>query len=400
MCLNKRKTYKEKMEESCCVCDDEKLPMIRIDGDDARSIGLCHGKKLRDRVRRTWKWYKTLFESIGANTKLLKKQAAHFQNVIREFDERYADEIEGIAEGCGLEPYAIYCLNARTEISLQLLQSSSDVPSECTSAFSPKTCVLAQNWDWDETLENLAVISEIHTKSKRHAILTMHEPGMLAKTGFNSKGIGVCLNALHIPKDWKNGDLNGVPVHVLLRAILDRTSYDDVRTLLLKRAKIGTSAHVLLGCKDGRYDMIEFAGNVVDFIRATKNEMVLHTNHYLGCKSLAYHSRCGFPGDVSADSSSTTARFCRGKKLIGEKMKHVANVHAMKSLLRDDVGKFPICREMIKSTSKSGGLASALGRIGTVCCVVMDLKSLTMHVTRGSPIRNPYVSHTFSGSGP
>eukprot|EP00938_MAST-03A_sp_MAST-3A-sp1_P003817 g3817.t1 len=349
---------------------------------------------------------------------MLRSFGTRFANVIREFDKTcdstYSDEIEGIAEGCGLEPYAIYCLNARTEISLQLLQRCSEMPSESTSAFSPKTgilqrcsempsectsayssktAILAQNWDWDEDCEKLAVISEIRTKE--HAILTMHEPGMLAKTGMNSNGIGVCLNALHIPKDWKKGDLNGVPVHVLLRAILDCKSYDDVRTLLLKRAKIGTSAHILLGCKDGRHDMIEFAGSLVDFIRASKHTMALHTNHYLRCESLANDSRCGFPVDAPADSSSSRARFLRGKKLI-EKLKDEADVPAMKALLRDDTGKFPICREMIQSSSKSGGLASALGRIGTVCSVVMDLKTLTMHITKGSPIRNAYASHTLS----
>ena len=373
----------------------ENLPFIGIEGDDGRSIGLCHGKKLRDRVRRTWKWYERLFMSIGANTKMLRSFGARFMNVIREFDKRYSDEIEGIAKGCGLEPYAIYCLNARTEISLQLLQRYSEMPSECTSAFSPKTGILAQNWDWDEDLEKLAVISEIRTKE--HAILTMHEPGMLAKTGMNSNGIGVCLNALHIPKEWKKGDLNGVPVHVLLRAILDCKSYDDVRTLLLKRAKIGTSAHILLGCKDGRHDMIEFAGSLVDFIRASKHTMALHTNHYLRCESLANDSKYGFPVDAPADSSSSRARFLRGKKLI-EKLKDEADVPAMKALLRDDTGKFPICREMIPSSSKSGGLASALGRIGTVCSVVMDLKTLTMYITKGSPIRNAYVSRTLSRS--
>lgn len=373
----------------------EKLPFIRIQGEDAKSIGLCHGKKLRDRVRRTWIWYERLFMSIGANTKTLRSFGARFSNVIREFDTRYSDEIEGIAEGCGLEPYAIYCLNARTEISLQLLQRCSEMPSECTSAFSPKTGILAQNWDWDEDLEKLAVISEIRTKE--HAILTMHEPGMLAKTGMNSTGIGVCLNALHIPKDWKKGDLNGVPVHVLLRAILDCKSYDDVQTLLLKRAKIGTSAHILLGCKDGRHDMIEFAGSLVDFIRASKHTMALHTNHYLRCESLANDSKCGFPVDAPANSSSSRARFLRGKTLI-QKLKDEADVPAMKALLRDDTGKFPICREMIQSPSKSGGLASALGRIGTVCSVVMDLKTLTMHITKGSPIRNAYVSRTLSRS--
>ena len=373
----------------------EKIPFIRITGENSKSIGVCHGRMLRDRIVRTWRWYEKLFMSIGATTAMLKKRAAHFQKIIQDFDKRYADEIDGIAEGSGLESYTIYCLNARTEIALDLLRTSNEQQesTECTSVFSPTTGVLAQNWDWDEELEQLACVSEI-SSSKKHVILTMHEPGLLAKTGMNSSGLGVCLNALHIPSDWKRGHLNGLPVHVILRAILDCTTFDDVKKMLNKAKIMGTSAHILLGAQDGRYRMIEFAGNILDFIQLPKDKMALHTNHYLGCESLKTHSKCGFPSDASSDSSSSRARYVRGTKLI-ENLKHVADIRAMKSLLRDDLGKFPICREMVKSSS-SGGLAQALGRIGTVCSVVMDLKSLTMHITKGSPIRNKYMEYKIS----
>ena len=155
--------------------------------------------------------------SIGANTKMLRSFGARFMNVIREFDTRYSDEIEGIAEGCGLEPYAIYCLNARTEISLQLLQRCSEMPSNARPRFLQRRDS-SPELGLGRRFEKLAVISEIRTKE--HAILTMHEPGMLAKTGMNSTGIGVCLNALHIPKDWKKGDLNVFPACTFVRFLI------------------------------------------------------------------------------------------------------------------------------------------------------------------------------------
>ena len=54
------------------------------------------------------------------------------------------------------------------------------------------------------------------------------EPGIIGKIGLNSSGLGVCLNILRI-----NKRLDGVPVHIVLRAVLDATNINDA----LDRAK-------------------------------------------------------------------------------------------------------------------------------------------------------------------
>ena len=90
------------------------------------------------------------------------------------------------------------CLNARTEIMLSNAKPnlmSSDGPNECTSLFCPTKGILAQNWDWDKTLESLMFVQKI-TRSDRHHLIQLTEPGILGKIGMNSAGLGVCLNIL------------------------------------------------------------------------------------------------------------------------------------------------------------------------------------------------------------
>jgi isopenicillin-N N-acyltransferase-like protein len=72
---------------------------------------------------------------------------------------------------------------------------SSDGPNECTSLFCPTNGILAQNWDWDKTLESLMFVQKI-TRPDRHQLIQLTEPGILGKIGMNSAGLGVCLNIL------------------------------------------------------------------------------------------------------------------------------------------------------------------------------------------------------------
>lgn len=371
----------------------EVMPQFTFRGTPSE-IGAAHGARLKRRIRGTWTWYASFFAAAGGDETTLKQMGNTFKETIRRFDSKYCEEIDAIASGAEMEAWKLYCLNARTEVALKLLaerDSRDDEPSECTSVFYPRHGVLAQNWDWDETLENLAVVSKI-VRPDGHTLLTMHEPGILAKVGLSSAGVGCCLNALHCP----SGPLSGVPVHVLLRSALDASSFEDARARIEKHATRGTAAHVLLANHEGKYAMIEMAGRRYDFVRSkTGCPAALHTNHYLAC-GLSRHSVCGFPRDADVSASSTRSRFVRGSELIESTRGEIASstrekcVALAKRLLGDREGSLPICREMIE-TNKSGGLGSVLGRTGTVCSIVMDLVSRRMHITRGSPLRHPYV---------
>jgi class 3 adenylate cyclase len=172
--------------------------------------GFQHGRILADRIERTVEFYTRIF---GQSASVLVELANHFKQKIREFNGEYATEIESVAEGAGLDSSYIYVLNARSELlSLKT--------NECTAIYFQKAGILGQNWDWASVLEPLTVLMRIEHPNG-HVIQMITEPGIIGKIGLNSSGIGVCLNILRI-----KGRLDGLPVHVLLRAILDSQSID------------------------------------------------------------------------------------------------------------------------------------------------------------------------------
>lgn len=350
------------------------LAVVRLRGSSSE-IGHQHGQVLRERVRATWAFYKSVFESIGVSETELRHVAALARTAIQAFDDRYAVEMDAIAAGAGLEPWEIMCLNARTEVLVRLRGRT----AECTSIFDTKQAVLAQNWDWDEFLEKQIFMADIELEDG-HRILTMTEPGMLAKAGMSSAGVGTTLNALGLDPESV-----GVPIHVLLRAALDAPSF-DVALERLMTAPRGTSAHILLGSADGRHAVVEFAGRIVEVVPA-RGRFALHTNHYLGC-GLSDHPILGFPASGPADSCSR-GRLQRATMLVAQlaDTEHANVVDAIVEILHDSQGAWPICRPMRKATTDS--LSSALGRVGTVCTVIMDLAGCRLLATRGNPFDNP-----------
>ena len=67
------------------------------------------------------------------------------------------------------------------------------------------------------------------------AFTTFTEAGILGKIGLNNHGVGVCINILGSSSD---GGLGGIPIHILLRLLLQSCqSLEDADALL--RASAG-----------------------------------------------------------------------------------------------------------------------------------------------------------------
>ena len=384
--------------------DSEKLPTIVLRGSPGE-IGASHGAQLRKRIGATWEWYCVLFHAAGATDATLRELGEHFAKVVRAFNAGYADEIEEIAAAAGLDEYKLYCLNARTEVVYSCLAAhgaaatAANTPTECTSLFSPSTGVLAQNWDWDMAMEAQLVVGDIE-RPDGHRVLCMFEPGIIAKIGMSSSGVGVCLNALAAPA--RMGKLDGVPIHVLLRACLDAPSFEAACDML--GGARGTCSHILLGSKDGQSALAEFAADTVSLNRGSADSadaaFRLHTNHYLSV-GLEEDAVFGFPAaqrEQGARSKCSWSRWTRATQMISELDASAAEsadaaTAAAKRILTDGEcnadAAFPICRPWVaKEPDKSGrpDLGKVLGKVGTVTTVVMQLGQGKLLYTKGSPV--------------
>jgi len=264
-----------------------------------------------------------------------------------------------------------------------------DDNGECTSLFSEKAGVLAQNWDWAKTMESLFIVLRI-VKEDGKKILMLTEPGIIGKIGMNSDGVGTCLNLIyHSETAAKWGGLKRdifegtIPIHIMCRAILDAPSLKKaVSTIKGVPRSCATMSHLLVADKSSDWAMLEIGGKVVDVIggKESKEELPVHTNHFL---------KCGYAEEKTGGPSSY-ARYDRCVELHKKKCDTLADVQAV---LSDAEGKLPICRPYLPS------LELGIKKIGTCCSVAMELASGKLHITLGSPMTVPYTTFDIHTGG-
>ena len=329
------------------------VPVMEL-GGDAYARGFAHGHALRERIGRMIDVYGGYFARPEAAVFTV---ARHFQRVIADFRGEYAEEIEAVAEGAGVDPLWIFALNARSEFL------SSMPLAECTALHYRGTPFLGQNWDWEKSLENLIVLARV-TRPDGHRFLMMTEPGIIGKIGLNSAGLGVCFNFLPIAKPT-----NGVPVHILLRAVLDSGSLAQARAVI-DRAGNGRSANVLVADRDGQRFDFEFAGDEC-FELPDDEEVLAHTNHYLGRDMVVMR-------ELYENSSIRLARAADLSRAGKER-----STDAMQSVLSDRA-------DPANSICQSYQRRFLLGVIGTVCSIVFDLEAGVMHFRKGNAPDAPF----------
>jgi isopenicillin-N N-acyltransferase like protein len=328
----------------------ERFRHIEISGN-AKERGEQHGRLLKAEIKETIEYYRSIFKLSDA---LILKRAGEFRTLINTFNSEYLVEMDAIAEAANVDPLWIVALNARTEI-LSTLPSPKAV--ECTSVCFSDQALLGQNWDWASRLESLLVFMQI-TQPDGHRIGMVTEPGILGKIGMNSQGIGVCLNILAT-----STQLDGLPVHIVLRSILDCKNMLEVKKLLADYGA-GKASHVLVATDKGEgfgYEFFQDKYFQLDFM----NNHLIHTNHYLG-------DSIDDPSDP--DFRSSFSRIKTARQFMVEHPDQDLTI--MKEFLTDESDSdWPIYRHYIENDH--------IGDVGTVCSIIMDLKEQEIHLRKG-----------------
>ncbi|MCJ7685296.1 MAG: C45 family peptidase [Desulfobacteraceae bacterium] len=332
---------------------DQYFPVIKIQGGP-EDRGRQQGDLLKERIHKTIDFYKRQF--LIPEEEILRI-AGQFRVSTKAFREDLYLEIEALAQAAGADPLWIYALHGRTE----LLNLN---PMECTTFAFRKQRLIGQNWDWDQEVEELAVILDIE-KEDGHRIITMTEPGMIGKIGMNSCGLGVCLNFMSI-EDYRP---YGVPLHVILRTILDSKTMEEALSLIEPHL-MGKVGNILIADGTGKVEDMEIGGD--EFHSIPVQDLFAHTNHFL--TKVDYDLQL-FP--------NTLGRYRRAKELL--QTLDEPSVQSMKDILRDSTDEeYPICRKRFSHPWLTDDTSI------TVTSIIMDLKNLQFHITRGNPFDNPF----------
>lgn len=253
-----------------------------------REIGRQHGIYGKKQVLQSMETYESLFYGYqNISWAEARKRALQHLSAIESFNFALIEEMEGIAEGAGVDFEDILTLNARSEIALgnydRKIFSDGCTAIAITSPLINET-IIGQNWDWKSEQLNSLLLLEIQNKKK--PIITMvTEGGIIGKIGMNSAGMGVCFNALLTNK--KN---NQVPIHLGLRSVLDSYTISEAISKL-NGGKMAATASFLIGNDDGKGNgmavNIEVSPFGIDVVGDNEGKLV-HTNHILS-ESLKLH---------------------------------------------------------------------------------------------------------------
>lgn len=257
------------------------LRAVRVSGATHRERGRARGAQLGEAVLRTSRAYADLFGRLGIAGTDQDEAAAASLEATRAWAPEVHEELEGVAEGAGVDLLDVARTVARTEI---LTLAQLPVASECSTLAhvppasgdaGPGGAVSAQTWDWYASFVGCWHLHRVDPVGDEVAHAGFAEHGMTGKIGLNAAGVGVHLNILQHRDDAPGG----VPVHVVLaRLLTGARSVQDGLEIVRSAATTSSSVITLTGT-----DSVAMAELSPGRVTVLQDEgWMLHTNHFLG----------------------------------------------------------------------------------------------------------------------
>ncbi len=341
-------------------------------------------------------------------------EALRFLPLLDELAPDLLEEMRGIADGSGRALAELVALNVRTELMAGVgvgayhpdgpaalaRNRAAGVPEhalepgefdhaaiapggptssddgECTTAAvtGPASMdgrtLLAQTWDWQGDQRAACVLLRIEDPHSP-TILTMTEAGMLAKIGLNRAGIAVGLNLLRSHSD---GQVLGMPVHVLLRKMLQAPDFARARAAA-DLAQSGGSSCITLASADGQLLSLELTPTGVAEVQHEAG-LLAHANHCLDAE---------MAGDECPLELTSTSRERNGRawEMLRARAGQIDRT-ALQAILCDHSGAPRcICRHPDPRVAR-------LDRGESICGLVLDPGAGVIEVAPDVPCTTPF----------
>lgn len=364
------------------------FPYIEIEGTPYE-IGLQEGTHFKVQIQGSIDCYKQMFwDYSNLSWERAKELSRQFIPVIEEYNKDYLDEMRGIAEGSGFEFEDILALNCRSELVF-VGKEFDKIDGGCTSigvtaeAGADGNTYLAHNWDWKTSQRSSMIMMKIKQKNGKPTIFMVTEAGIIGKTGFNSAGICLYLNALST-----NQAPAGLPLHMAMRGILDcETLAEAIQTAT--KMPLGCCANFMIGHKNGEIIDLEIENEDFDVLYPQEH-LIVHTNHFVSPR-LPLAPRKDTTKYKLPDSF---VRLGRAEKLMRKKMaetgcgsgtekKGITEKEIIEVLSDHVESPGSICRH--EDLKAEPGL-----RLGTVFSMVANLTTGEIHFCKGNPCECEY----------
>lgn len=354
-----------------------------------RDRGVRHGERFADEIAENIGIYLDYFAAYGVDEDTAREQANEFIPIIRDGNEPYFEEMEGVAEGSSLPLEEVTIVNVRHTIIYSAfsnadageLDSSAvkTVTDGCTSfGVRPERSatghtVIGQNWDWLQPINSFIMDAR---PDEAPNLLALTEAGMVGgKFGLNEHGIGYVVNGLTTPDDGKY--LDRKPSHVRGREILAADRLEGAIKPIIE-GKRPCSRNYLLGHAAGEIVDIETGPDAVSY-HYPEEGVLSHANHF--------EDRSTFDSKFEQIVPHTVCRGMRIRRLLS-KMDPVDEAN-LKEMLRDHFdAPTGICNHGDPDDEHPSH---------TKASVIMDLNDREMIAAVGPPCEHEYEHISVAG---
>jgi isopenicillin-N N-acyltransferase-like protein len=357
------------------------IPVLRVAGshrEAGRAIGVATAPAVQDAVA---------FEAIlpaGRSPETQLALAARYREATLASTPWLVEEIDGTAEGAGVDPLALFAASVEEIWSVRPSQAgaTTPVPGRCSDL------VIGPPWTADGHLW-VAHTNDLGERSEAQLVAVEWripgEPvvfsvgiGPWISVGWNGAGLSLTGNEV-----TPNDEQVGVPRLLMVRQQLTARTLDEAVAMTLRPDR-ASSYNTVLADREGRVANVEGSAGSAVVRRLGPGETLAHTNHYVEPAMLRYE------GDP-AYARRSAVRYERACALLAGAMKAgpgTVTPAVLRAWLSDHRGvPDSICRHPAATGPAAGGAGpqSSEGPVRTVFWALADVTAGEIAFGRGNP---------------
>lgn len=254
-------------------------------------IGYQHGSQARELVHRHLKMALGKLAAAGVDHAEARRRAELYMPHIERHTPKFARELEGLAEGAGIEVADAYILQLRAELQTTNFDAAGGdsaaearereaIANECTTfAISGEVTadgvpIAGQNADLPAPTRELGIVMRVTPDDGRPELLMLTPAGQISYIGINDRGMAVFANFINTA-GWRPG----FPRYLLSRTILEHDSIATARQRLA-RIERASSRNVVIMQGDGQAIDLELAVEREGVIEPDEG-VITHANHFV-----------------------------------------------------------------------------------------------------------------------
>lgn len=340
------------------------IPILRVAGSH-REVGRAVGEATAEVLRRA-----VAFKGPIPGGRTLAEQlelASRYREVTRAATPWLLEEIDGAAEGAGVDPLALFAASIEEIWTVRPSQATAPVAGRCTDlvAGPPLTVdghvIVGHDNDLSPRAEDEVVAVEWRVPGE--PVVFSLGIGPWISVGWNDAGLSLTGNELS-----PNDERVGVPRLLMVREQLTARTMDEATSKAL-RADRASSYNTVFATADGGVANVEGSATDAEVTGLGSGGWLAHANHY-ACDRMTR-----FEGDP-AYARRSAVRHARAAELLGTAAPGSVDLVAMRRFISDHATQPAICRH------DAGGDGSK-----TVFWCVADVTAGEIAFGRGNPCR-------------